>query len=151
MNAEEYTELRLDDQIDWYDTKSQENQTAFKTLRRSEIVAAAFIPLASGLTASIPSMTLLLTLSTGLLGISIAIAAGLLALSQHQERWIEFRTTCENLKKEKYMFLTGVDPYEGKDAYKVLVQRVESLVSKENTNWAKYMMRPEEGKSTKKG
>ena len=44
------------------------------------------------------------------------------------------------------MFQTGVEPFDGEDAFSLLVQRVETLVSKENTNWAQYMMKPDEEK-----
>ncbi len=42
------------------------------------------------------------------------------------------------------MFLTGTEPYDGEDRFQVLVQRCETLISKENTNWAQYMMSPDE-------
>jgi len=54
------------------------------------------------------------------------------------------------LKKEKFLFQTAVDPYDGADAFRVLVQRVEGLVSKENTNWAQYMTKKEDEKNKDK-
>jgi hypothetical protein len=151
MNSDEYIQDRLQDQIDWYDRKSSENQQTFKRLRKAEIVAAAIIPFTSGLTASFDGAVIPGSIVTGLLGVAITIFASILALGQHQENWIEYRTTCESLKKEKFMFQTGVEPYDGDDAFPILVQRVETLVSKENTNWAQYMMKPEEEKKHGKG
>ena len=52
---------------------------------------------------------------------------------------MEYRTTAESLKKEKYLFQTRVDPYHEGDAFYTLVQRIEAMVSKETTNWAQYM------------
>jgi uncharacterized protein DUF4231 len=146
MKPDEYIQERLQDQIDWYDQKSSENQQAFKHLRKAEIIAAALIPFTSGLTASIKGAVIAGSIATGLLGVAITIFASILALGQHQENWIEYRTTCESLKKEKFMFQTGVEPYDGEDSFTLLVQRVETLVSKENTNWAQYMMKPDEEK-----
>jgi len=151
MKDDEYIKERLQDQIDWYDNKSIENQRTFKRLRKAEIIAAALIPFVSGMTASISGMLLPGSIVTGLLGVAVTIFASILALGQHQENWIEYRTTCESLKKEKYMFQTGVEPYDGEDAFSLLVQRVETLVSKENTNWAQYMMKPDEEKTNGKG
>ncbi len=151
MNENEYVEQRLQDQIDWYDRKSLSSQQAFRRMRKFEIVAAAIIPLLSGLSASNPEFTMTGSVLAGFLGVGVAVIAGFLALGQHQEHWIEYRTTCESLKKEKFMFLAQVEPYDGEDAFKVLVQRVETLVSKENTNWAQYMMKPEESASASKG
>lgn len=48
LGADEYVETRLDDQIDWYDRKSQENQAWYKRLRLIEIVAAGLIPFMAG-------------------------------------------------------------------------------------------------------
>jgi len=142
MNAEEYIKQRLEDQIGWYDRKSKASQRMFKGLRLAEIILAALIPLVAGLTAdSIWSWSTL----TALLGASVAILAAVLALYQYQEHWIEYRTTSESLKKEKYLFLTKTEPYNGENAFETLVQRVETLVSKENTNWAQYMMKPDKG------
>jgi hypothetical protein len=150
-NAEEYIQKRLQDQIEWYDSKSLSNQRVFKRLRLFEIVAAALIPLLSGAAISFPKLQLFSMVIVGLLGIAVTIIAGILSLGQHQEHWIEYRTTCESLKKEKFLFQTGVEPYIGEDAFHLLVQRVETLVSKENTNWAQYMMKPDQEKAPDKG
>jgi hypothetical protein len=65
-------------------------------------------------------------------------------LSSVQELWIEYWETCETLKKEKVLYQTVVEPYATADAFAVLVQRVETLISKENTDWGQYSMKPEE-------
>ena len=146
MKPQEYIEKRLDDQISWYDGKSLASQRTFKRLRLLEIIAAALIPFLSGLTVSKPEFNLPGTIIVGGLGMAIAIIAGVLSLGQHQEHWIEYRTVCESLKKEKILFETGVEPYSGEDAFRMLVQKVETLISKENTNWAQYMTKAEETK-----
>lgn len=150
MNPEEYIEKRLQDQIAWYDRKSLANQKTFKRLRVAEIVAAALIPFLSGIAISIPAYSLVGTIIVGLLGMAVTIIASILNLGRHQEHWMEYRTTCESLKKESFLFQTGVEPYNADDAFQLLVQRVETLVSKENTNWAQYMMKPEQEKKDKK-
>jgi hypothetical protein len=42
LSEQEYLENRLDDQIDWYDRKSQWNQRWFKRLRLVEVAALRF-------------------------------------------------------------------------------------------------------------
>ena len=146
MKPEEYIEKRLQDQIDWYERKSGNNRKIFQTLRLVEIIAAALIPFLSGLLIRLPDCKVSGTVVVGLLGVIVTIMAGILSFGRHQEHWIEYRTTCESLKKEHFLFQTQVEPYNGEDAFKLLVQRVETLVSKENTNWAQYMMKPEQEK-----
>lgn len=46
---DEYLNDRLNNQIDWYDGKSQTNQKWFKRLRLLEIIAAAIIPFLAGI------------------------------------------------------------------------------------------------------
>ena len=143
MNAEEYIRDRVEDQITWYDTKSLKNQRLFKRLRLAEIAAAATIPLLSGF---VDLERPAIPIAIGILGAIVAVIAGALGLYQFEQHWVEYRTTCESLKKERFLFLTGSEPFDQqpRDNYQLLVQRVEALVSKENTNWAQYMMKPDE-------
>lgn len=143
ITSDEYLTQRVQDQIDWYDKKSVWNQRCFKRLRIVEIIAAAMIPLLTAFTEPIITKYIV-----GILGVMITIIAGILALYQFQERWAEYRTTCESLIKEKYLFTTKAEPYTGADAFSLLVQRVETLISKENTNWGQYLMKPEHRNET---
>jgi hypothetical protein len=137
ISPEEYVEQRLSDQISWYDRKSSTNQRWFKWLRFTEIVAAATIPFLSGFAGnSFP-----IKIAIGALGVVVAVVASLLGLLQLQERWIEYRATAESLRREKFLFLTQTDPYDKDDAFHLLVQRVEALLSKENTEWTQSMMK----------
>lgn len=134
MTPEEYLEQRLDDQIRWYDAKSGSAQRWFKGLRAAEIVFAAAIPVL----ASFAEGSALIGPLMGILGALVVVLAGILSLQQYQERWVEYRATAESLKHEKYLYLTGTDPYAGPDAFPLLVQRVEALISKEHSAWSGY-------------
>lgn len=134
MAPDVYITERVDDQIGWYDQKSQRSQRWFKRLRGLEIISAGAIPLFAGFgdgsTWSI--------IVVGVLGAVVAVLASLLSLSQFQENWIEYRTTCESLKHEKYLFLTKAEPYTEEDSFGLFVQRVENLISGENSAWSQY-------------
>ncbi len=143
MTEDEYIKSRLDDQINWYDGKSVSNQKQFKRLRLAEIVLAAIISISSALGSNeFFSWSTLVAC----LGGTVTIIAGVLALYQYQENWIEYRTTCESLRKEKHLYLTKTAPYDGPDSFQALVTRVETLVSSENTNWSHFMATPRKGK-----
>ena len=136
MNQEDYIKERLDNQIKWYDEKSVKSQKWYKRLQVIVIIAAAMIPFLSGyMSESTPYLKFLI----GALGIVIAAMTAILGLYQFQENWLEYRTTCETLRHEKYLFLTGAAPYNAEQPFLLLVERVESMISKENTNWANYM------------
>jgi hypothetical protein len=133
VNEEEYLKNRLDEQLAWYSKESKYNKICYKRLRLSEIVAAALIPLLSGAGDKITYNAWII----GVLGVLIAIAAAISSLSKFHENWIQYRTTLEQLKHEKYLFLTGVKPYNLEDKFPLLVERVEGLISKENSYWAR--------------
>ena len=142
MNEEKYLADRLEEQINWYDHKSQFNQKWCKRLRMIEIICASLIPLLSGLSSSIAYSEWII----GILGVTIAIAAAAGSLYKFQENWIQYRTSAETLTHEKYLYITNSPPYSGKDKLEILVTRIESLISKENSNWSRYVT-PEDEKN----
>jgi hypothetical protein len=131
MNDSEYFEQRLEDQITWYSTESSRCKVRYRGLRLTEIVAAAIIPLLSGMGGSVPYGNWII----GALGMLIAISAATGSLFKYHENWIQYRATSEALKHEKFLFLGRSAPYDGEHCFPVLVQRVEQLISKENSNW----------------
>ena len=121
---------RLEDQISWYDRKSLRNQRIFKRIKIVEIAAAAFIPLFSA--SGLPKATYV----TGALGVLITILEGMLHLNQYEQNFIAYRSTCEALRHEKYVYLGKAAPYAGSaDPHALLAERIESLVSQEHAKW----------------
>jgi hypothetical protein len=125
---------RLEAQIGWYDNKSNRCQRIFKRVKIAEIVAAALIPLLATLgTKDFPWATWV----TAALGVIITVFEGLLQLGQYQQNWITYRSTCESLKHEKYLYLGNAGPYASvPNPHALLAERVESLVSQEHAKWA---------------
>ncbi len=133
MNESEYLEDRLDHQIEWYGRKAGRNQWWYRRLRVLEIAAAASIPFLAGLVTAEEDPAVL---AVGILGIVVAVVAGVLGLFQFQENWVKYRSTAETLKHERFLFLTRTTPYGGEDPFHLLVKRVEGLTSEEHTKWA---------------
>jgi len=122
---------RLEDQIAWYDRKSLINQRAFKWIKMIAMVAAAMIPFMAALnTASVRWII------SGL-GVQITVIEGVLHLNQYHQNWITYRSTCESLKHEKFLYLHSAAPYLNvTDPHTLLAERIESLVSQEHAKWA---------------
>ncbi len=128
MAADNPTIQRLEEQIAWYSRNSRSNQRWFKWLKMAEIIAASLIPFAAGFGAP--------ALLTGGLGALIVVLEGLQGLNQYQNNWTTYRSTAEELKHEKYLWLATAGPYasaERPDA--LLAERVESLISREHARW----------------
>jgi protein-S-isoprenylcysteine O-methyltransferase Ste14 len=129
---------RLDDQIDWYDAKSQQNQRRFKQLKVCQIVIAAAIPVAAAASAPLWLM--------GGGGALIVVLEGLQQLQQYQQNWTTYRSTCERLKHEKFLFLGHAGPYARvRNPEPLLATRVEGLVSQEHAAWVTHHREETEG------
>ncbi len=144
MNAEEYLRDRVDNQIAWYSRKSRWNQQRFKILRLIELVLATAIPF---LVSLVNTNTPVLKIMVGAMGVTVAVAAGLVSLYKFQENWIEYRTTAEILKQEKFLFLTQSPPYDDSNAFHAFVSRIESLLSKEHSTWSQTFLSQPKPKS----
>ncbi len=127
---EEYQTKRYQNQIDWYSDRATRNKRFYYAFQWGVIVLSASIPV---LIASIPKTHQWITIA-----ISIFLAIGTTALKtfKFQENWINYRTISETLKKEKYFYDAGLDAYsDTSDKEALFVERVESLISRENSLW----------------
>ncbi len=132
MDIDQYISERLDHQINWYDEKSQSHQKTYKRWKMVQIALSAFIPFLVGYVDPVTE----LAIAVGVMGVAITCIEGILTMGKYHENWIEYRSICETLKHEKYMYLTGTGVYKNEAAFTNLVERVESVISQENINWA---------------
>ena len=140
--------LRLEDQVLWYDRKSQHAQRWYKWLKLVQVILAISIPILS----QIDNVGKWLASVAGGL---IAIIEAVQHMNQYSALWITYRSTAERLKHEKYLFLSAAGPYRGlaePERIIALAERVEEHVSTEHANWFNESQRvvAQEGK-TKKG
>lgn len=140
MDSNEYLTQRVDDQIDWYDRKSAGSQKAYKRLRVLEIALAGLIPF---LTGYVEAWQGSVKFAIGLMGVVVAVIAGVLSLYKFQENWVQYRSTCESLRSEKFLYQTQSAPYNTDQAFPLFVQKVETLLSKETSAWSQYITQQE--------
>lgn len=130
MSATREDYPRLEQQIEWFDRNSARHQRWYRRLKVISIAAAALVPLVASLDEY--------AVFAGLLGVVLVIVEGLQHINQHHENWIRYRSTCENLRHEKYLYMAGAGSYEGQNdeqALRQLAARVESLLSRERDGW----------------
>jgi len=140
VTISDYINNRYAEQLDWYDKKSILNKWLTYLLQIPVLVLAAVTPILAAL-----EYTTITIIS------SAFVAAGLAVLSfcKFEGLWHTYRTTCETLKKEKvhYDMLTDVyDKAENPD--KLLVERVESIISREHTRWVETVAKTEKKNNT---
>lgn len=134
MMEENPTLIRLEDQILWYSRKSSANLRWFRSIKIIELLAAAMIPFLAASIASnlFPSPALV----TGVLGALIVVLESMLGLFQFQSNWMNYRSTCEELKREKHLWLARAGPYAGaENPDRTLAERVETAISLEHGRW----------------
>lgn len=130
MSAEQYLEQRVDDQLAWYSKKSTANKHWHFRLQMITLIAAAMVPVVS-LSTTVHGARIIVAI----IGSIAAIAAGAVALFQFRDLWVDYRATAEQLKYEKYLFITGSEPYAKSDCFSLFVNRVESIIVQENRGW----------------
>jgi len=145
---ENYIKDRYQSQIDWYDKKSMANQKMYQRLQFSLIVLSSLTPILILIDQLkelekynslfwVPAVTSVL----------VAIITTLIKTYRFQENWINYRTTCESLKKELHYYEANLDEYmDSKNKESVFVNRVENLISRENTLWLHTQKPPKDQK-----
>jgi Protein of unknown function (DUF4231) len=119
---------RLEQQIRWYDRKSNRAQRFYKWVKGGEFILGVCVPFTAKIDGTL----------TAILGGAVVVLEGLQQINQWQHNWITYRSTCEALRHEKYTYLGRAGVYDGKsdeEARKILAERVESLISTEHAKW----------------
>jgi len=127
---DDYLETRYRKEMGWYDKRAIRNQRVYQVFQWTAIILSVFTPI-------------LIIVSDGWvkwfavsIAVLVAISTAALKTFKYQENWISYRTTCETLRKEYYFYKAGIQGYENvKDKEALFVERVESLISRENTLW----------------
>jgi hypothetical protein len=134
LTQENPTLMRLEDQILWYSRRSSANLRWFRMLKIIELMAAAMIPFL----ATVPASDLLShpSLVAGGLGILIVVLESFQGLFQFQNNWMNYRSTCEELKREKHLWMARAGTYAGTgNPDQLLAERIESVISAEHGRW----------------
>ena len=122
-----YVDGRYKHQVEWYDNRAQANKKRYSLVQWAVIILAASLPV------------LISVAPTGVtIPMSVLLAIGTAALKtfKFQENWLSYRTVAESLKKERHYYAAGVGDYGvAEDKEGLFVERVENLISRENTQW----------------
>jgi hypothetical protein len=140
--------VRLNDQLEWYDHKSAVNQQRYKQIQAAQIILATSIPVFS-LIANYWGRLIM-----AILGASVAILAGFQQLGNYNDLWTTYRATAEQLRHEKFLFLAQSGPYrtvQGKEALRLLAERVEERVSTEHAKWVSERTQQQADKEERQG
>lgn len=146
------TWARLEEQITWYGRKSREARRAYRSLKITEILLAALLPLLAGFQDDLrpllpPELHVLPAIIFALIGIAIVVLECILQLNQHERHWIAYESSGDMLKHEKFLFLADAGPYANvEDKRARLAERIEELVTQ--AGWETLRHRPRRAKNS---
>ena len=142
---EKYLKERYKCQVKWYDKKSSRNKRYSHGFQWAAIIISALVPVLVALNPTQRWITI--TLSTVL-----AIATAALKTFKFEENWISYRTIAELLKKEKYHYDAEAIEYATvEDKKRLFVERVEALISSENTLWMAIQKKKDDKEKASEG
>ncbi|TDI86430.1 MAG: DUF4231 domain-containing protein [Caldithrix sp.] len=148
MEIAQYIEERLTAQQAWYEKKASANKRVFMNNQTTVIILGALIPLIvvfepvfkmDGWTGPLSAV----------IAAFIVILTGLDKLNQPQANWFNYRANEEMLKKEEWMYKFKAGPYRGVEPTeidKVLVERVESVISSDIARFAQAEYKKDKSK-----
>ena len=146
QNFDDYLKNRYWDQINYYEVKAGHNQRIYRCLQWALIILAALTP-------ALIEFNLNDLIGKGfghiatLTSVIVVILTAALKTFKYQENWINYRTTCEALKKEIYLYDAGLSDYQQSDDREAqFIDRVEALLARENTIWLTVQKKKEQQK-----
>ena len=106
------------------------------------IIVSVLIPLFAGF---LDENTLWMKFAIGAAGALVAILESILMNRKYKDNWIQYRSTCESLQREKRFYLTQAGRYENiENPFKLFVKTVEAITSAENVKWIENTSKEEE-------
>ncbi len=124
---EKYLQERYNDQVSWYDRRS----IFYKRLNYIFQIFTIFISAVIPIFAILEQKWITVVLSA-----IMAIFIGTLNFCKFEEKWHNYRSTCESLKKELYYYKAKIHKYRDvTEPEELFIENVESIISSEHTKW----------------
>lgn len=139
MNDDVYIKERIDDQIKWYDDKATHCKKYHDHISIFSILCTSSSSLICVISLLFPCFSTQITLLSSVIAFSATILLALDKIKKYQELHTQYRSACEKLKQEKYLYLTNAGEYNSDkhdDNFKLFVDRCESIMSTEIGTWA---------------
>lgn len=146
---EAYIRFRIEDQINYYEKKSQYNKKIYYIISMATIIANAMIPIIS---IFLPTSTGPKLIITGISAFN-AILTGALTMFGAKELWGKYRQNASRITAllHQYYAHSGIFADKGEDeAFKLLVNLCEAKMEEENNGWENIIGRQQSIPATPK-
>ena len=132
---EQYVKERYESQLQWYSRSATNNKKWYRIYQVgiAALSAVVTVTVALGMNDGAGAAWHVVSLTTSAV---VTVLATLQKTFRFHDNWVEYRTTAEDLKKERYYheFLCG-DYATAESPDQLFVERVEGLISQQNTQW----------------
>ncbi len=123
-----YLKSRYEDQLDFYGRRSAVNKWIYCICTLLIIVFSLSVPIVIAYGFHRDILVVVSSL--------VAILSSVIAAFRFHEKWMNYRSTAELLKRERPLYDSEVGPYENAvDREALFVKRVEALISREHIEW----------------
>lgn len=148
MDIESYLTKRVDDQIEYFDSNAIWNQKVYKWLKGTAIFCNILTILTIALIFIVTPYFKVLSV------VALSFSTVLLATYQIEEfynfggKWEKFRLVAEQLKSEKYMFLTNSGTYASDDIDRkkcLFIEKIEGIIQGTDRSYFSLMIEPGKG------
>lgn len=131
---EAYIRHRIEDQIAYYESKSQYNKTLYYRISIAAVVASALVPVVSVFMPSDIVPKLIITL----LSATTTILTSIQVLFNAKDLWTKYRANATRLTAFLHQYYAHSGPFAGlgeEEAFQLLVQMSEAQMEDENKGW----------------
>ena len=135
IDRDNYINKRLNNQIEWYETRSKQMKKKFSLISSIIIIVNAIIPIFVLLSEEFGLKFKVIVI---LLSSIASISTTMLQLFKYQELWLKYRVTSQLLIKEKISYETETNKYKNNtEALELLIVTCEEIMEKEIDKWEK--------------
>lgn len=129
---QKYLNERYKVEVAYYDKSAIKNKWLNYSLQIPTIIMAAIVPIVAALE---------LILITVILSATMAILIGIVNFGKFEEKWHNYRSTCEALRKELYFYDAKISDYKEAKDQEFFVEKIESIISSEHAKWLTISIR----------
>lgn len=147
VSPEEYISERVNNAIDWYDKTANKTKSYYLWMRATTVIGGALVPVLVNI--NIENMNYVTTT----ISLVVVLLVSLESVYHYREQWTNYRSTEQFLRNEYFLFTSQGGIYaslDPKGAYKHFVDRVEEVISSENSSTLRIMTSVSETKTETK-
>ncbi|MDE0011986.1 MAG: DUF4231 domain-containing protein [Candidatus Poribacteria bacterium] len=148
MDIETYLTERVDNQIEYFDSKAIRNQKIYKRLKGTAIFSNVFTTLTIALALTFISHLKFMGIAALILSTIVLATYQIEEFYNFGAKWEKFRLVAERIKSEKYLFLSSVGRYASIDTgekERVFIEAIEGIIQGTDMSYFSLMIEPGKG------